>query len=152
MQPYLPFSFLSRETNFLGGITPTFFFCSLCASAGPCRPILFPGRAGRSTEPAAPSYNSRCCQTEKAEDSGERSSMHVECKLLPNGSAARATLPANQSVHREAGRLKYGWVIKPKQCHSLCPTATHAMHFLRLGFFRTNSEKRSSRLFQKYHK
>lgn len=27
MQSHSPFSFLSREMNFLGGITPTFFFC-----------------------------------------------------------------------------------------------------------------------------
>lgn len=27
MVSHLPFSFLSREMNFLGGITPTFFFC-----------------------------------------------------------------------------------------------------------------------------
>ncbi len=34
------------------------------AAAGPYRPALSPGRAGKSTVPAALSYSSRCCQTE----------------------------------------------------------------------------------------
>lgn len=38
---------------------------SLYAAAGSYRPALSPGRAGRSTVPAARSYSSRCCQTER---------------------------------------------------------------------------------------